>query len=89
MFDGFPSSLQQAEALDFLFMTKGMDIDLVLEFVMPNEQMAESRVCGRRVHLKSGRNYHIESNKPRYENKDDVTGEPLYHDPKDTTEVFR
>ena len=81
--------MEQADTLDFLFMTKGMDVDLVLEFSLPDLQIAEDRVCGRRSHPKSGRRYHVNLNKPIYEGKDDVTGEPLVHDPKDTPQVFK
>jgi adenylate kinase len=34
-------------------------------------------MSGRRVHLASGRTYHVKFNPPKVEGRDDVTGEPL------------
>jgi adenylate kinase len=34
-------------------------------------------MSGRRVHLASGRSYHVKFNPPKVADKDDVTGEPL------------
>ncbi len=72
LFDGFPRTIPQAEAVaDAL-----ADIDHVVEIVVPDELIVE-RMSGRRVHLASGRTYHIRNNPPKVKDKDDVTGEPL------------
>jgi len=72
LFDGFPRTIPQAEAVaDAL-----ADIDHVVEIVVPDALIVE-RMSGRRVHLSSGRTYHVKYNPPKKEGKDDVTGEPL------------
>jgi adenylate kinase len=72
LFDGFPRTLVQAEALK----TAGIRLDLVLEIDVPDEVIVE-RMSGRRVHVASGRTYHVKYNPPRVEGKDDLTGEDL------------
>lgn len=72
LFDGFPRTIPQAEALD----EAGVPIDRVVEIVVPDEEIVR-RMSGRRVHPASGRVYHVTFNPPRVEGKDDVTGEPL------------
>jgi adenylate kinase len=72
LFDGFPRTIPQAEAIaDAL-----ADIDHVVEIVVADEVIVE-RMSGRRVHMASGRTYHVKYNPPKVANKDDVTGEPL------------
>ena len=46
-------------------------------------------MSGRRVHLASGRTYHVVYNPPKVEGKDDVTGEPLVIRPDDQEETVR
>ena len=70
--DGFPRTLPQAEALR----DAGIDLDFVVEIEVPDADILR-RMSGRRVHLASGRSYHIEFNPPKVSGKDDVTGEPL------------
>ncbi len=72
LFDGFPRTLGQAEALK----DAGIALDYVVEIDVPDE-MIVSRMSGRRVHPASGRTYHISFNPPKQEGKDDVTGEAL------------
>jgi adenylate kinase len=72
LFDGFPRTIPQAEALD----AAGVAIDLVLEIVVPDDEIVR-RMSGRRVHPASGRTYHVTFNPPRVADRDDVTGEPL------------
>lgn len=72
LFDGFPRTIPQAEAL----VSAGIDIDAVVELQVPDEKIVK-RMSGRRVHLASGRTYHIVYNPPKVEGKDDVTGEDL------------
>ncbi len=72
LFDGFPRTLAQADALK----DAGVFVDAVVEIAVPDAAIIK-RMAGRRVHLASGRTYHIEFNPPREEGKDDETGEPL------------
>ena len=72
MFDGFPRTIPQAEAMK----DAGVAIDFVLEIDVPDSEIV-GRMSGRRVHVASGRTYHVKFNPPKVEGKDDVTGEPL------------
>lgn len=72
MFDGFPRTIPQADALK----EAGVSLDFVLEIDVPDAEIIE-RMSGRRVHLSSGRTYHLKYNPPKVEGKDDVTGEDL------------
>lgn len=72
LFDGFPRTIPQAEALR----DAGVGVDYVLEIDVPPEDII-ARMSGRRVHLASGRTYHVKFNPPKAEGRDDVTGEPL------------
>ena len=74
MFDGFPRTLPQADALK----DANVAIDYVLEVDVPDEHIVE-RISGRRMHPASGRTYHIKFNPPKAEGKDDLTGEDLIH----------
>lgn len=72
LFDGFPRTIVQADALK----TAGVKLDLVLEIDVPDEVIVE-RMSGRRVHVASGRTYHVKFNPPKVDGKDDVTAEEL------------
>jgi adenylate kinase len=72
LFDGFPRTIPQADAMK----AAGVRLDLVLEIDVPDESIIE-RMSGRRVHLASGRTYHLKFNPPKVAGKDDVTGEEL------------
>ena len=84
LFDGFPRTIPQAEALQ----EAGITIDLVLEIAVPDEEIV-NRLAGRRVHPNSGRVYHVEFNPPAVENKDDETGEDLVQREDDQEETIR
>ncbi|GAA5316172.1 MAG: adenylate kinase [Candidatus Pelagadaptatus aseana] len=84
LFDGFPRTIPQAEALQ----QAGVDIDHVLEIDVDDEEIV-SRMSGRRVHQASGRVYHVIHNPPKEEGKDDVTGEPLLQREDDQEETVR
>ena len=72
LFDGFPRTIVQADAMK----AAGVKIELVLEIDVPDESIIE-RMSGRRVHMASGRTYHLKFNPPKVDGKDDVTGEDL------------
>lgn len=82
LLDGFPRTIAQAEGLA----TMGVIIDTVIEIVVEDEVIVK-RMAGRRVHMQSGRTYHIEFNPPKADGVDDVTGEPLIQrdDDKEST----
>ena len=84
LFDGFPRTLPQADALK----TAGIKVDHVLEIDVPFESIVE-RMSGRRSHPASGRTYHVKFNPPRVEGKDDVTGEPLIQRDDDREETVK
>ena len=66
----------------------GVDIDAVIEIAVDDEEIV-GRMAGRRVHLASGRTYHIQHNPPKVEGKDDVTGEDLIQRDDDKEETVR
>lgn len=72
LFDGFPRTLPQAEAMK----AAGAAIDFVLEIDVADSEIIE-RMSGRRVHPASGRTYHVKFNPPKVEGRDDVTGDDL------------
>jgi adenylate kinase len=72
LFDGFPRTIPQADALK----EAGVAIDYVLEIHVPDSEIVE-RMSGRRVHPASGRTYHVKFNPPKVSGKDDLTGEDL------------
>jgi len=84
LFDGFPRTLAQAEAMR----EADLDVDCVLEIDVPDEEII-ARMAGRRVHLASGRSYHVRFNPPKVANHDDVTGELLIQRDDDREETVR
>jgi adenylate kinase len=84
LFDGFPRTLPQAEAMK----VAGVPIDFVLEIDVDDAAIIE-RMSGRRVHPPSGRTYHVKFNPPRVAGKDDVTGEDLVQRDDDREETVR
>ena len=84
LFDGFPRTLVQAEAM----ISANIEVDYVIEIKVENEAIIK-RMSGRRAHLASGRTYHIEFNPPKVEGKDDVTGEDLVQRDDDKEDTVR
>lgn len=84
LFDGFPRTIAQAEALK----EQGVHIDFVVEIAVDDSEIIR-RMSGRRVHLASGRTYHVEFNPPKVAGKDDITGEPLIQREDDQEETVR
>lgn len=84
LFDGFPRTLPQAEAMKLA----GVALDYVLEIDVADEEIIE-RMSGRRVHPGSGRTYHLRFNPPKLAGKDDVTGEDLIQRDDDQEETVR
>ncbi len=84
LFDGFPRTIPQAEAMK----AAGVPIDAVVEIDVPDEEIIK-RMSGRRVHVASGRTYHVVFNPPKVEGKDDVTGEDLIQRDDDKEETVK
>jgi adenylate kinase len=84
LFDGFPRTLAQAEALK----SQGIRIDAVVEIDVDDEEIIK-RMSGRRVHPSSGRTYHVVFNPPKQQGKDDETGEPLVQRDDDKEDTVR
>ena len=83
LFDGFPRTIPQAQAL----VDENIAIDSVIEIKVPEEEIVK-RLSGRRVHLDSGRIYHVLFDPPKVEGKDDETGEALIQRDDDTEETI-
>lgn len=84
LFDGFPRTIPQADAMKAL----GIGIDHVVEIHVPDEEIIK-RMSGRRVHVASGRTYHVVFNPPKVAGKDDETGEDLIQRDDDKEETVR
>ena len=84
LFDGFPRTIPQADAMR----TAGVKLDAVLEIDVPDAAIIE-RLSGRRVHMASGRTYHVKFNPPQVADLDDPTGEPLTQRVDDLEETVR
>ena len=84
LFDGFPRTIPQADALE----NQEIFVNVVLELTLKDE-MIINRMSGRRVHQPSGRSYHLEFNPPEKDGLDDVTGEPLIQRDDDKPETVK
>ncbi len=84
LFDGFPRTIPQADAMK----AAGVPIDYVVEIDVEDVEIIK-RMSGRRVHLASGRTYHVMFNPPKMQGKDDATGEPLIQRDDDREEIVK
>ncbi len=84
LFDGFPRTIPQADALEH----QEIFVNVVLELTLKDELII-NRMSGRRVHQPSGRSYHLEFNPPEKDGLDDVTGEPLIQRDDDKPETVK
>jgi adenylate kinase len=84
LFDGFPRTIPQADAMK----QAGVKLDCVLEIDVPFDAIIE-RMSGRRVHVASGRTYHVRFNPPKHEGLDDLTGEALIQRDDDKEETVK
>jgi len=84
LFDGFPRTLAQADSLK----ANGVPVDAVVEIDVDDSEIIK-RMAGRRVHLASGRTYHIVFNPPKVAGKDDDTGEDLIQRDDDAEDTVR
>ena len=84
LFDGFPRTLAQADSLK----NQGVNIDSVVEIDVDDNEIIK-RMSGRRVHVASGRTYHIVFNPPKVAGKDDESGEDLIQRDDDQAETVK
>jgi adenylate kinase len=84
LLDGFPRTIAQAEGLANM----GVELDYVIEIAVDDEEIIK-RMSGRRVHMASGRTYHVVFNPPKQEGLDDATGEALIQRDDDKEETVR
>jgi adenylate kinase len=84
LFDGFPRTIPQADAMQ----EAGVFLDAIVEIVVPDDSIVD-RMSGRRIHLASGRTYHVQYNPPKIQGKDDVTGDPLIQREDDQEDTVR
>ena len=82
LLDGFPRTIPQAQAIK----DAGIKIDFVVVIEVADSAILR-RMSGRRMHLPSGRTYHLEFNPPKVEGRDDVTGEELVQRPDDAEDT--
>ena len=97
--DGFPRTIEQAVQLDKMLKEgRNERVTSVVEFGIPDEVL-EQRICGRWIHKKSGRSYHVTNMPPKSLKPgdtpsaanmlDDETGEPLMQRKDDTAEALK
>ncbi|KTC95331.1 adenylate kinase [Legionella feeleii] len=84
LFDGFPRTIPQADALK----NAKIKLDHVIEIAVPDDEII-NRISGRRVHVASGRVYHVKFQPPKKDNVDDITGEPLIQRDDDKEETIK
>lgn len=84
LLDGFPRTIPQADAMK----SSGIDVDYVVEIDVDDSEIVQ-RMAGRRMHMSSGRTYHIIYNPPKIEGKDDETGETLVQREDDREETVK
>ena len=84
LFDGFPRTVPQADALR----EHDIAVDFVIELAVDDAEIVR-RMSGRRVHLSSGRTYHVEFNPPKIAGVDDVSGEALIQREDDHEDTVR
>ena len=82
IFDGFPRTIPQAEAMK----AAGVALYYVIEIDVPFAAIVE-RMSGRRSHPASGRTYHVRFNPPKQDGLDDITGEALIQREDDREET--
>jgi len=84
LFDGFPRTIPQAEAMKAC----GVPLEHVVDITVPDAAIVE-RMSGRWSHIASGRTYHVKHNPPKVAGRDDVTGEALVQRDDDKEETVR
>ena len=86
--DGFPRTIDQAEALDKQLSQHGRRVTAALLIDVPDDVVVE-RLSGRRVCVKAGHNYHVSNDPPKHEGVCDQDGSRLMQRDDDKPEVIR
>jgi adenylate kinase len=86
IFDGFPRTTTQAEALDGLLAERQEALDAVIYFDVPDDAIV-ARLSGRRVCRGCGATYHVAHLKPEVEGQCDECGGELYQRDDDKPET--
>jgi adenylate kinase len=89
IFDGFPRTVRQAEALDEMLKKRGEALDAVVEMTVDDAALID-RISGRFSCAKCGTVYHDRNNRPKTEGKCDVCGSSDFkRRPDDRAETVR
>jgi adenylate kinase len=88
LLDGFPRTVTQAEALDQLMAEQGLDLDFVLQYEMPLEEVV-ARLSGRRVCSGCQAVYHVITSPTKVEGACDQCGKQLVQRDDDRPEAVR
>ena len=86
LFDGFPRTISQAQALDDGMEERNQKIDMVIYFDVDDEILIQ-RLTGRRTCPECGATYHITNNPPKIEDVCDKCGTKLIQRADDTIET--
>ena len=85
--DGFPRTVQQADALETILGGNGMQLKRAVFLDVPGGKLM-GRLTGRRICEKCGENYHVESKAPKQSGVCDKCGSKLVQRPDDREEVI-
>ena len=88
IFDGFPRTLKQAEALDEALARQGKAIDKVVYIKVSEEELLE-RLSGRWICRQCQTPYHAQNSPPQVQGKCDKCGGELYQRADDTAETVK
>lgn len=86
LLDGFPRTIEQAEALNSILEELGRTIDAVVNIEVPEEELM-NRLTGRRICEKCGTTYHLVFNPPKVDGICDIDGGKLYQREDDNPET--
>ncbi len=86
--DGFPRTIEQAEALDKQLADLGRRVTAALLIDVPDDEVVR-RLAGRRVCVKAGHNYHVEFDPPKRDAVCDQDGSRLIQRDDDQPDVIR
>ncbi|WP_180542229.1 adenylate kinase [Staphylococcus haemolyticus] len=86
LLDGFPRTIDQAEALSDIMSELGRNIDAVINIEVPEEELM-NRLTGRRICEKCGTTYHLVFNPPKVDGICDIDGGKLYQREDDNPET--
>ena len=88
LLDGFPRTVDQAEALNNIMTELGSQIDQTIYVEVPEEELM-NRLTGRRICETCGATYHLVFNPPKTEGICDLDGGKLYQREDDNPETVQ